>query len=133
MSSDTVAHMLNEAIERSGLTDQEVAERIGLEAGNMITMMRQGLIKVPLQRLASLVTVLSFDENTFFRVATQEYGDGIFTVTVDPENPENPRVAFALRLLYHLGAVQGSDVWPPLEKALEGILELIKLTEAAKR
>ena len=51
MPNDTVASLLDDAIKRSGLSNQEVAERLGFEAGNMIELMRQGATQVPVRTL----------------------------------------------------------------------------------
>lgn len=76
MIRKTTAEMLAEAVKASGMTDQEIADQTGLVYSNMVSMMKQGLIRVPLDRIPALAQVLGMDPQTFMDRATREYGAG---------------------------------------------------------
>ena len=73
MPEPTIAQILATAIEVSGLTDKEIALRTGFFHGNLITMMRQGLTRVPVDKMPALCLLLGLDEEEFVAHARREY------------------------------------------------------------
>lgn len=73
MPEPTIAETLATAIETSGLSDKDVARRTGFVHGNLITMLRQGLTRVPSDKIPALCLVLGLDEEEFVAHARREY------------------------------------------------------------
>lgn len=72
-STITVAQFLSEQIDRSGKTQKQIAEESGFDCANMITMMKQGLSKVPLNRVGAIARALDIDAAEFMRMVMAEY------------------------------------------------------------
>jgi transcriptional regulator with XRE-family HTH domain len=51
----------------------EIAEELGLDNPNIITMFKQGKTKVPLERVPALAKVLGIDPSMLMRKAMEEY------------------------------------------------------------
>jgi len=83
MTFSTTAQMLAKAIDESGLTQREIADRVGFKHANIITMMKQGLTRVPLDRIPALAQMLGLDQTTFLLVAIEEYHQGVYEVLGD--------------------------------------------------
>ena len=60
-------------IERSPLTQREIARGIGYDRANVISMMKYGTMKVPFRKIALLARVLDADPLEMMRWALQEY------------------------------------------------------------
>ncbi|TMV07536.1 helix-turn-helix transcriptional regulator [Ruegeria sediminis] len=80
MTSSPTAIMLAKAIEASGLSTAEIAERAGIGKSSVIKMISQGITRVPLDSIPQLARTLSMDEREFLAVAIQEYHPGISEV-----------------------------------------------------
>jgi transcriptional regulator with XRE-family HTH domain len=80
MTSSKTATYLKNAIETSGLTQREIARRAGFETPNMISMMKTGDTKVPIDRIPALADALGVPALEFLRVAMIEYDPGVWDV-----------------------------------------------------
>lgn len=69
----TVAEHLVKALEFSGRTQREIAEEIGYQKSNIISMMRAGQTKVPIEKIPPMAKALGVDPVLFVRIALQEY------------------------------------------------------------
>lgn len=69
----TVADYLDKMIELSEKTQKEIAHEVGYSKPNMITMMKQGLTKVPIDKAPSLAKALNVDPAHFVRLVMREY------------------------------------------------------------
>ena len=69
----TVAEYLKKALELSGLTQRELAEKVGYPKQNVISMMTLGQTKVPLDKIPLFAKALGVDPSFMMRVALQEY------------------------------------------------------------
>lgn len=67
------ANMLAKALEESDLTQREVADRVGFRNANIVSMMKTGETRVPLDRIPALAQTLGMDEQDFLILAIQEY------------------------------------------------------------
>ena len=74
------ADFLGRAIDAAGLTHVEIAERAGFGAPNVISMMRTGRMKVPLDRIPDLAAACGVSERQFLRVAMAEYHPEVWDV-----------------------------------------------------
>jgi transcriptional regulator with XRE-family HTH domain len=73
MSVPTVAERLTHAINASPLTQREIASRAGFPRSNVISMMKSGEMKIPLDRLPGLARALDLDPAAFLGHALREY------------------------------------------------------------
>ncbi|TMV07434.1 hypothetical protein [Arenibacterium halophilum] len=133
MPSDNFNTMLNDAIQRSGLSDGAIAEKAGFKASNVVKLIRQDVLKLPHEKLFPLIRVLDVDEPIFISRYVSEYANGEFTIRVDPDNPEEPEVAFALRMVLYLAALKGGNLSPEIKSALGGVLDLVRTAVRAQR
>lgn len=73
MPFDRVAQRVRSLIEASGKSHREIAEAMGYEKPNIISMFASGAAKVPIQRLASLARALNVDPRHLLRLGLEEY------------------------------------------------------------
>lgn len=73
MSVTTVAQRLTQAINASPLTQREIAKRAGFPRSNVISMMKRGEMKIPLDRLPAIARALELDPAEFLGFALREY------------------------------------------------------------
>jgi hypothetical protein len=69
----TVAKFISDQIDCAMKSQREIAESIGYENPNIITMFKQGLTKIPLNRAGALATALGIDPAHFMRMVLEEY------------------------------------------------------------
>lgn len=69
----TVAEMLSDAISRCGKTQREIAEELGYDNPNIITMFKQGHTKLPLKIVGQFARAVGIDPAYFLRVVLLEY------------------------------------------------------------
>jgi hypothetical protein len=74
------AEFLTRAIEDSGATHTEIADRAGFGAPNVISMMRLGRMKVPLDRIPDIADACGADDRHFLRIAMAEYHPEVWNV-----------------------------------------------------
>lgn len=80
MRPTKTATYLKNAIETSGLTQREIARRAGFETPNMISMMKTGDTKVPIDRIPALADALGVSAFAFLRTAMLEYQPEVWDV-----------------------------------------------------
>lgn len=69
----TVAQFLTYHIERNYRTQREIAMDIGYTKPNIITMFKQGLTKLPLEKIGIVAEVLEIDPGVLFYKVMSEY------------------------------------------------------------
>jgi plasmid maintenance system antidote protein VapI len=69
----TVAEFIADRLAEIDKTQREIAEACGFETPNVITMFKNGQMKVPLDRVGSLAKALDVDPAHLLRLAMQEY------------------------------------------------------------
>ena len=69
----TVAEYLTKAIELSGRTQREIAREVGYPKPNVISMMKQGQTKVPIEKAPLFAKACGVDPAFFLRLVLQEY------------------------------------------------------------
>lgn len=70
---NNVARFIQQALAASGKTQREIAQELGYENSNVITMFKQGLTKVPLAKAGSMAKALGVDPVFFFKLLLREY------------------------------------------------------------
>jgi transcriptional regulator with XRE-family HTH domain len=78
----TVAEFVAWAIERSGRTQKELAREIGFERPNILSMIKTGETKLPLERIPEVATALEVDPAYLMRLALCEYEPELFGIIV---------------------------------------------------
>lgn len=68
-----VARYLEQAIDRSGLPQTEIAEAMGYERPNIISMFKSGATKIPIETIPKLAELLGVSELYFMKLALEEY------------------------------------------------------------
>jgi transcriptional regulator with XRE-family HTH domain len=71
--SVTVAEFLSKQIDKSGLTQREIAERVGYAKPNVISMMKLGQTKIPVDKAPAFAKALGVDPAHFMGLVLQEY------------------------------------------------------------
>ncbi len=74
MPTSPTAILLNAMVVASGCRPDEIARRAGLSGPNVLTMMRQGLTRVPLGRIDALARACGADPAPLRASALREYG-----------------------------------------------------------
>jgi hypothetical protein len=69
----SVAEYLEKAIDFSGLTQRELAEAVGYTKPNIISMMKLGQTKIPIEKVPAFAKALGVDRAHFMRLVLQEY------------------------------------------------------------
>lgn len=69
----SVAAFLAMHIDMSDKSQKDIAREMGYECANMITMLKQGLTKVPLNKVGVLANALGIDAAGFLRMVMAEY------------------------------------------------------------
>ncbi|NNU82176.1 helix-turn-helix transcriptional regulator [Halovulum dunhuangense] len=76
------AEFLERALAFSGLSQREVAARAGFDKPNMISMMKTGETRVPIERIPALARACGVDPVPFLRTALREYQPETWRVLV---------------------------------------------------
>lgn len=125
MTFSPTASMLTEAIDSSGLTQREIADRIGLKHPNVISMMKQGVTRVPLNRIPALSQALGMKESDFLIIAIQEYHPGVHEVLVDVLGLPLTDAELGILTMFRMADLRGNiEVEGPFRQALEALLDL---------
>lgn len=72
-TTSPVACYLAERIRASGRTQAEIARDAGFRSANMITMLKQGRTRLPLDKVGPLASALDCDPTHLLKLCLQEY------------------------------------------------------------
>jgi transcriptional regulator with XRE-family HTH domain len=119
------AMMLADAIEKSELTQREIADRVGFKHANIISMLKTGETRVPLDRIPSLAQTLGMDERLFLMIAIEEYHPGVHEVLVDVLGLPLSDAELGILTMFRMASMRDEiEVEGPFKQALEGLLAL---------
>jgi len=125
MPFSVTANMLAKAIEASDLTQREIADRAGFRQANVISMLKTGEMRVPLDRIPALARTLGMDERTFLLAAIEEYHPGVHEVLVETLGLPLSDAELGILTMFRMANMRGQiEIEGPFKQALEGILEL---------
>ena len=62
MPHSPTARLIADALDASGKTQREVAEEVGFPRGNVISMLRSGEMRLPIERAPALARALGINE-----------------------------------------------------------------------
>lgn len=80
--ADYVAKRINELAKR-GKTARQIAEEVGYKSSNMISMLKSGRAKVPLEKIPSLARSLDIDTGLLLRLVLSEYSPDLHRTIVE--------------------------------------------------
>ncbi|MBK9445778.1 MAG: XRE family transcriptional regulator [Betaproteobacteria bacterium] len=69
----TVAEYLSKQIDLSSKLQAEIAREVGFDNPNVLTMLKQGKTKIPLNRVGSLAQALGINPRHLMRMVLEEY------------------------------------------------------------
>ncbi len=72
-TTSPTARMIADAIEGSGKTQREIATEMGYEKSNVISMMKTGEMRMPVERIPSFARATGIDPQVLLRTAMLEY------------------------------------------------------------
>lgn len=73
-----VAQFLNAQIGVCGVSQKEIATHLGYSKPNIITMFKQGLTKLPIEKVALMAEVLGVDPMRLLKLVLTEYTPGVW-------------------------------------------------------
>lgn len=124
------AKMLADAIEKSELTQREIADRVGFKNANIISMLKTGETRVPLDRIPSLAQTLGMDERLFLMIAIEEYHPGVHEVLVDVLGLPLSDAELGILTMFRMASMRDEiEVEGPFKQALEGLLALAAMAK----
>lgn len=104
----SVAEYVTNQINACGKSQIQIAEEVGFEKPNVITMIKQGKTKVPVSKIGSMANALEVDPIFFLKLCMQEYMpdflDTIVSITEQPIITANE-----LELIKAVRAINGDD------------------------
>jgi transcriptional regulator with XRE-family HTH domain len=128
MISSPTARMLDTAIQNTPLTQAEIAKRAGFPKPNVLSMMKNGLTKVPLARIPALAQALGIDQTQFLDCALAEYHPEIHEILTEVLGLPLTSDEEELLGLYRIANLNGNiQLEGPLRDTLMNLLELANL------
>lgn len=79
-SNPRIHQFLTHHIEKSGLTQREIAKACGFGRPNMVSMLKTGDTRMPLERLGAMADVLKVDAYDLFVLWMKTYYGGTWDV-----------------------------------------------------
>lgn len=72
-NGSNVATFIAGRIETSGQLQKDIAEKVGFEKPNMITMVKQGKTRLPIDKIGPMAQALEIDPVALFAMCMEEY------------------------------------------------------------
>jgi transcriptional regulator with XRE-family HTH domain len=125
MHISPTAEFLKKALDQAPLTQREVAERAGFQRPNILSMMKNGETKVPLNRIPELARACEVKPSTFIRVAMKEYHPEVWAILEDIFDGCLTPAEEEMMMLFRIANVEGDvQMTETLSSALLAVLEL---------
>lgn len=68
-----VAHFIENRIEEAGLMQTDIAKKVGFDKPNMITMIKQGRTRLPIDKVCLMANALEADPIQLLKLCLEEY------------------------------------------------------------
>jgi hypothetical protein len=107
-----------------GITDHQVCEAVGFEKEIVFKMIKQGSIKLPLNRVPALAEVLSLDPGQLLKTAMAEASPDLLAVIESVFNPMNLSKTES-NLIKHLRKLAGDQPCAPIVFEGKAIIALV--------
>jgi transcriptional regulator with XRE-family HTH domain len=72
-TTSQVARFIQRRIEETGQTQKDIAFKVGFEKPNIITMIKQGKTRLPLDKIGLMANALETDPAQLFHMCMEEY------------------------------------------------------------
>jgi transcriptional regulator with XRE-family HTH domain len=126
MTKTATTRMLAKAIDASKFTQREIADRVGFNSQNMLSQLKSGEARVPLDRIPALAKVLEMDERQFLMTALEDYHPVVHAALLKAlKAPLSDAEIGLVMMLRMLGVQAGAEDKSPLHQALKGISALL--------
>ncbi|OWZ90474.1 hypothetical protein B9J07_28220 [Sinorhizobium sp. LM21] len=101
-------------------TQKEIAEAVGFKNQNMITMLKQGHVKLALDRVPAMAKALDLDPLDLFKIALTQFYDeqAVRMLTEIIEAGNSPAEKKILRIIRDASGENTPTLTPEREKAL---------------
>jgi transcriptional regulator with XRE-family HTH domain len=76
----TAQEFISKAIEMSPLTQREIANKAGYDKPNVLSMMKNGITKIPIAKVPELARACGVDEKNMLRVVLQDYYPEVWAI-----------------------------------------------------
>jgi len=122
----TVAEYFEQLINISGKSQKDIAEEMGYDKPNIITMIKQGKTRLPINRVAAAAQALDADPVHLLRITMQEYMPDTWDVieTLIGEKLVSAEEASILEIVR--GVSGGQAVRPETQEEIDSLKELVK-------
>jgi len=115
----TVAEYLTKAIELSGKSQREVAREVGYNKPNVVSMMKQGQTKVPIEKAPLFARACGVDPAFFLRLVLEEYHEAAWETIRETLGEPLTKNEQDLLALYRRAAPNDEmEITPAREKAI---------------
>lgn len=99
-----VAQYLTAQIQISGLKQKDIADALGYTKPNIITMFKQGLTKLPIEKVGPLAKVLGVDAVYLLRIVMNDYMPDTYLAIIqifgqEPITENERHIISAIRLM----------------------------------
>jgi transcriptional regulator with XRE-family HTH domain len=117
------AEYIRVEMEHSTLTQKEVSEFVGFKTPNLVTMIKQGSTKLPVDKIPKFAKILEIDPVRLFKMAFMEYDEPGYNAIVEVMGePVTKTEREVLKLLERIAP--SNDIESPME--IKGYLEKIE-------
>ena len=123
-SPATLISQLEAAQATLGLTDQQLCDALGFERPVVLTLIKAGSMKMPLNKIPALARVLKLDAAELMRVALSESAPDLLQVIEEVFNPLNLSAA-EVNLITHLRKLSGDQSGAPIVFEGKGVIALV--------
>jgi transcriptional regulator with XRE-family HTH domain len=132
MPFSPTAKMLERAINASGMTHREIADRVNFKNAKLIAELKSGELRVPLERIPALALALGMDERKFLTLAIEEYFPGVNEVLVETLGLPLSDVELGIVTMFRMASMRGDiELVVPFRTALEALLKLAAANQSS--
>jgi hypothetical protein len=107
-----------------GLSDQELCAAVGFDRQVVLTMIKTGAMKLPLNRVPAFANALSLEAGPLLRTAMEESSPGLLQLIRDVLDPLDLTDS-EQRLIKHLRQLAGDKPTGPLVLDGKGVIALV--------
>ncbi|SLN35274.1 helix-turn-helix transcriptional regulator [Roseisalinus antarcticus] len=93
-TTSPTARMIADAIEGSGKTQREIATEMGFERANVLSMLKTGEMRMPLERIPAFAAATGINADLLLQTVMQEYMPETWAVVASSKRSPGPTHAF---------------------------------------
>lgn len=128
MVTSPTAEFLAQAIHNSPLTQRKIAQQAGFKNANILSMLKTGETKVPLDRIPALSSALNVNTQEFLFLAIQEYHPSVHEVLTDVLGLPLSDAEIEILGMFRLAYMQDDlEVETSFKKIFSGVVEMLSM------